>query len=197
MKPLSPVLTPLLLSVLVATIGLTCSASAQARAADTLALVTLSDPDPDRDSDADLDEMDDDDLELDADGNFDAAAHVRRQLARQPAARGSGGPPQACMLSGRVTLAGHTEDIRDCMASGGRYSKAEFERACEGLANGLAVTGNAPARIDYLPRCPTPAQGSCRNFMNSGMDAYYYQRTDLTPLPASCAGAGGTWVPGG
>ena len=54
---------------------------------------------------------------------------------------------------------------------------AEFQQACNGLANGLNQTGNAPAKIEYSNRCPTPAQGSCRNFMNSGMDAFYYQRT--------------------
>jgi hypothetical protein len=111
--------------------------------------------------------------------------------------RGSGGPVQACTLSGRVTIAGHTEDIRDCMQSNGSLSVAEFQQACQGLANGLNQTGNAPAKIEYSNRCPTPAQGSCRNFMNSGMDAFYYQRTDLAPLPGSCAATGGRWQAGG
>lgn len=145
---------------------------------------------------AGLDDLDDSD-ELDDPANFDPAAHVRRQLAQQPARRGSGGPVQACTLSGRVTIAGHTEDIRDCMQSNGSLSVAEFQQACQGLANGLNQTGNAPAKIEYSNRCPTPAQGSCRNFMNSGMDAFYYQRTDLAPLPGSCAATGGRWQAGG
>ena len=135
--------------------------------------------------------------ELDDPADFDPAAHVRRQLAQQPARRGSGGPVQACTLSGTVTLAGVTENIRDCMQSNGALSVAEFQQACEGLANGLNQTGNAPARIEYSNRCPTPTQGSCRNFMGSGMDAYYYQRTELESLPGSCANAGGRWQAGG
>ncbi|KRG76834.1 hypothetical protein ABB30_09000 [Stenotrophomonas ginsengisoli] len=147
-------------------------------------------------ADHDLDDVDgvDDDDDLD---ELDPAAHIRRQMAQQPARRGSGGPVQACTLSGRVTIAGHSEDIRDCMQSNGTYSVAEFQKACEGLANGLNQTGNAPARIEYGNRCPSPAQGSCRNFMNSGMDAYYYQRTELASLPGSCTNAGGRWQAGG
>ena len=153
--------------------------------------------DPAADHDVgDFDGFDDDDA-LDDPANFDPAAHVRRQLAQQPARRGSGGPVQACTLSGKVTLAGVTENIRDCMQSNGALSAAEFQQACEGLANGLNQTGNTPAKIEYSNRCPTPAQGSCRNFMGSGMDAYYYQRTELESLPGSCAGAGGRWQAGG
>ena len=165
-------------------------------AASTLAATGLhaaSTPDqPLVQDDADLDGLDD----LDDPANFDPAAHVRAQLARQPARRGSGGPVQACTLSGKVTLAGMTEDIRDCMQSNGSLSVAEFQQACQGLANGLDQTGNAPAKIEYGNRCPTPAQGSCRNFMNSGMDAFYYQRTELDSLPGSCANAGGRWQAG-
>ena len=153
------------------------------------------DPAADHDPD-DLDGFDDDD-DLGDTVDMDPAEMVRRQLARQPARRGSGGPVQACTLSGKVTLAGVTEDIRDCMQSNGALSVAEFQQACEGLANGLSQTGNAPAKIQYSNRCPTPAQGSCRNFMGSGMDAYYYQRTELESLPGSCAAAGGRWQAGG
>ena len=153
------------------------------------------DPAADHDPD-DLDGFDDDD-DLGDTVDMDPAELVRRQLARQPARRGSGGPVQACTLSGKVTLAGVTEDIRDCMQSNGALSVAEFQQACEGLANGLSQTGNAPAKIQYSNRCPTPAQGSCRNFMGSGMDAYYYQRTELESLPGSCAAAGGRWQAGG
>lgn len=143
----------------------------------------------------DFDGFDDDD-DLGDTVDMDPAELVRRELARQPARRGSGGPVQACTLSGTVTLAGVTENIRDCMQSNGALSVAEFQQACEGLANGLGQSGNAPARIEYSNRCPTPAQGSCRNFMDSGMDAYYYQRTELESLPGSCAGAGGRWQAG-
>ncbi|MET3007940.1 hypothetical protein ABXT00_00950 [Stenotrophomonas koreensis] len=153
------------------------------------------DPAADHDPD-DLDGFDDDD-DLGDTVDMDPAELVRRQLAQQPARRGSAGPVQACTLSGRVTIAGHTEDIRDCMQSNGSLSVAEFQQACQGLANGLNQTGNAPAKIEYSNRCPTPAQGSCRNFMNSGMDAFYYQRTDLAPLPGSCAATGGRWQAGG
>ena len=141
------------------------------------------------DADADMgDDIDTDD--------YDPAEHLRQQLARQPAARGSGGPVQACMLSGRIELLGVSEDVRDCMQSNSTYSVAEFQKACEGLAHALTSSGNAPAKIDYLSACPTPSQGSCRNFMNTGMDAFYYQRTELASLPGSCSGAGGTWRAG-
>ena len=168
---------------------------AWAVAASSAAMATPSLP-ADDGEDAGLDDPDGSD-ELDDPANFDPAAHVRRQLAQQPARRGSGGPVQACTLSGRVTIAGHTEDIRDCMQSNGSLSVAEFQQACQGLANGLNQTGNAPAKIEYSNRCPTPAQGSCRNFMGSGMDAFYYQRTELESLPGSCAAAGGRWQAGG
>lgn len=148
------------------------------------------DADPEQDMEQGMDDLDDPD-------DFDPAEHLRRQLARQPARRGSGGPVQACTLSGKITLMGVTEDIRDCMQSAGTYSVAEFQQACQGLANGLSHTGNAPATIQYSTRCPTPAQGSCRNFMNSGMDAFYYQRTELGSLPRSCTTAGGRWQAGG
>lgn len=196
MKLLHPVFSPLALCLLLIASSATSDVNARSASVNGTGPAAMSDvQDRDFDADDELDAADDEDMPLDADGNYDPAEYVRRKLANQPAARGSGGPSLACMISGRVTIAGHTEDVRDCMYSGGRYSKTEFERACEGLANGLASTGNAPARIDYMPRCPAPSQGSCRNFLNSGMDAHYYQRTDTTPLPASCAGAGGTWVP--
>lgn len=193
-------LAPLTVAVLLAA----CTASSDSNAApanlavaNSAALATQPPPDNDGhdELDADADDLDSDALEDTVD--MDPAELVRRQLARQPARRGSGGPVQACTLSGRVTIAGHSEDIRDCMQSNGNYSVAEFQQACEGLANGLNQTGNAPARIEYGNRCPSPAQGSCRNFMNSGMDAYYYQRTELESLPGSCANAGGRWQAGG
>lgn len=191
-------LAPLSVLVLLAA----CTASQDTNAAtstlvqaSSTAMATPSLP-ADDGEEAGLDDLDDSD-ELDDPADFDPAEHVRRQLARQPARRGSGGPVQACTLSGKVTIAGHTEDIRDCMQSNGSLSVAEFQQACQGLANGLNQTGNAPAKIEYSNRCPTPAQGSCRNFMNSGMDAFYYQRTDLAPLPGSCAAAGGRWQAGG
>lgn len=141
-------------------------------------------------------ETDDPDFDPDFDpDNYDPAEHIRKQLLRQAPPAGSGGPAQACMLSGRIELPGVSEDVRDCMQSNGRFSQAEFRRACEGLANALTGSGNAPAKIEYLDKCPTPAQGSCRNFMNTGMDAYYYQRTELASLPGSCSSVGGTWVP--
>ena len=154
-------------------------------------------PPTDVDDDADQDE---EALAVDADGNYDPAAELQRQLARSAAKAanaGSGGPPQACVISGKVTLFGVTHDIRDCMASTGRYSVAEFKKHCEGLANAFNGTGNAPAKLEYLPACPRPAQGSCRNVLGSGLDGYYYQRTadDLAQLPASCAAGGGRWQP--
>lgn len=191
-------LAPLSVLVLLAA----CTASQDTNAAtstlvqaSSTAMATPSLPADDAEE-AGLDDLDDSD-ELDDPADFDPAEHVRRQLARQPARRGSGGPVQACTLSGKVTIAGHTENIRDCMQSNGSLSVAEFQQACNGLANGLNQTGNAPAKIEYSNRCPTPAQGSCRNFMNSGMDAFYYQRTDLAPLPGSCAATGGRWQAGG
>lgn len=140
---------------------------------------------------------DDDDLALDADGEYDPAEHLRRQLARQSAPTGSGGPAQACMITGRITVLGMNEEARDCMQSKSRYSVAEFRRSCEGLAKGLTGLGNAPASVDYIGSCPTPAQGSCRNFMGTGLDAFYYQRRpdDVASLPNACALAGGSWVP--
>ena len=62
------------------------------------------------------------------------------------------------------------------------------ERAAqrEGQAGSLA----------YMPRCPTPAQGSCRGiFGQPALVAFYYERTDddLAALPASCGMGGGSW----
>ena len=138
-----------------------------------------------------------DDLDVDVD-DYDPAEHVRRQLqARQP--EGSGGPQQACVIAGRLVIPalGVNEDVRDCMQSNGRYSVAEFAKACEGLGNAFVQMGSAPAKIEYVQRCPVPAQGSCRNMGNTGMDGFYYQRRgqSLTSLPASCTSMGGTWVP--
>ena len=191
---LAPLSVLVLLAACTASQDTNAATSTLAQASST-AMATPSLP-ADDGEDADLDDLDDSD-ELDDPADFDPAEHVRRQLARQPARRGSGGPVQACTLSGRVTIAGHTENIRDCMQSNGSLSVAEFQQACNGLANGLNQTGNAPAKIEYSNRCPTPAQGSCRNFMGSGMDAFYYQRTDLAPLPGSCAATGGRWQAGG
>ncbi len=144
-----------------------------------------------------FDPDDDDDLDVDVD-NYDPAEHVRRQLqARQP--RGSGGPQQACIIAGRVVIPalGVDEDVRDCMQSNGKYSVAEFKKACEGLGDAFVQMGSVPAKIEYVQRCPTPAQGSCRNMGNTGMDGFYYQRhgENLASLPASCTSMGGTWVP--
>lgn len=198
--PYMPRLVPLSLCLLLTACGASAEADAQMPPPGSNAIDV---PAP-RYRDADTDELDgrddedghDDAPAVDEHGQYDPAAEVRRQLARRQPSAGSGGPVQACMLSGTVTVLGRTENIRDCMQSNGRYSVAEFQRACEGLANGLDGTGNAPARIDYMTRCPAPAQGSCRNFMNTGMDAYYYQRTELASLPGSCAGAGGSWRSG-
>lgn len=180
-----------------------CSAAADSQAAQATTPPTsgnahstaaLTDAASDEGLDADMDM--DQDMDLDAD-DYDPAQHLRQQLARQPAARGSGGPVQACELSGRIQIMGTSEDVRDCMQSNGKYSVAEFRKACQGLANALVGGGNAAANIQYLGRCPTPAQGSCHNVLNTGLDGYYYQRgsDNLAALPASCTGAGGTWKP--
>ena len=187
---LAPVTAALLLAACTASADSHAEPAAQILASNAAASASTAVADEPDDADLEHDDLDDP-------ANFDPAAHVRRQLAQQPARRGSGGPVQACTLSGKVTIAGVTEDIRDCMQSNGSLSVAEFKQACEGLANGLNQTGNAPAKIEYGNQCPAPAQGSCRNFMNSGMDAYYYQRTELASLPGSCANAGGRWQAGG
>jgi hypothetical protein len=190
---LAPVTAVLLLAACTASADSHAEPAALILASNAAASASTAVADEPDDADLEHDDLDD----LDDPANFDPAAHVRRQLAQQPARRGSGGPVQACTLSGKVTIAGVTEDIRDCMQSNGSLSVAEFKQACEGLANGLNQTGNAPAKIEYGNQCPAPAQGSCRNFMNSGMDAYYYQRTELASLPGSCANAGGRWQAGG
>ena len=150
------------------------------------------------------DASEDDEADID-DEPFDPAGDDVEELARAALAKaasqggpvGSGGPVQACILSGRITLPGIDEDVRDCMQSNGKYSVSEFQRACTGLANAMVGTGNGPAKIEYVSTCPTPSQGSCKNMLNRGLDAYYYLRSadNIATVPASCAAAGGTWVP--
>jgi hypothetical protein len=198
-----PRLVPLSLCLLLTA----CGASAEADAQIPPPGNTAIDAPAPRYRDADTDDLDvhdaqddqDDDLAVDGNGEYDPAAEIRRQLARRPAPSGSGGPVQACMLTGTIKVLAHSEDVRDCMQSDGKYSVAEFQRACEGLANALVGGGNAPARIDYMPRCPTPAQGSCDNALGTGMKGYYYQRPadNLAALPASCTSSGGNWRSGG
>lgn len=203
-----PVFVPVSLCLLLAACGATTPADAQAAATTTATNVAPATEAPptgldwhdDSEDGPEADSEQDDELELvlDENGEYDPAAHLRAQLAQRAPPAGSGGPVQACQLSGSIQVLGLREDVRDCMQSNGKYSVAEFHKACEGLANALVGGGNAPARIDYMGSCPTPAQGSCKNVLNTGLDGFYYQRgaDNLAALPASCTGAGGTWIPG-
>lgn len=101
----------------------------------------------------------------------------------------------ACMMSGTIEILGVKQQARDCMVLANDMPEADFRKACTSLA-GLLAGGT----IEYIDRCPTPAQGICRNFNGSGLDGYYYKRTAedvASTLPRSCTAMGGTWTPGG
>lgn len=98
----------------------------------------------------------------------------------------------ACVMSGTISVMGITEEVEDCMSTDGAMPEADFRAACTNLAGAMGGS----ARIDYVDSCPTPAQGTCRNFAGSGLDAYYYKRRadDVATLPRSCSALGGTWA---
>ena len=100
------------------------------------------------------------------------------------------------MIAGEFLLAGKIIRSRDCTQASRNAPRAKFESYCETLANTSAELGGKAGVITYLDKCPSPNQGSCKNFANSGLDGFYYERTadDLAELPESCEHDGGTWV---
>ena len=118
-----------------------------------------------------------------------------------PASASQGGSfaQRACMIEGSFALLGQTIRSKDCMqASPAEKDEAVFRQSCSELANVSAAMGGKPGKVTYLARCETPAQGTCKNLMGSGRDAYYYARSadDLAALPASCELLRGKWLPG-
>ena len=102
---------------------------------------------------------------------------------------------QACMIAGEFNIAGQVIRSRDCTEAKASVPRDTFVAYCEGLANTSKMFGGKAGTITYSETCPTPSQGSCKNFARSGYDAYYYERTadDLADLPESCTLAGGRW----
>ncbi len=130
-----------------------------------------------------------------------APADPPEGAAAQPAPvahdRGEG---QACMIAGEFRIMGQTIRSRDCLQAGADLPADTHRELCEGLAQTSAQFGQGEAgTLEYMTRCPSPAQGSCRGiFGQPTMVAFYYERStdDLAGLPASCSMGGGTWEQG-
>ena len=122
-------------------------------------------------------------------------AHPRDKEQRTPSTT-NGTKTQACMIAGQFNLAGKGIRSRDCTQTSRDMPRTDFEEYCNMLAQTSAQLGGEAGRITYLDQCPSPNQGSCKNFASSGMDGFYYERTpdDLADLPESCVHGGGTWV---
>lgn len=105
----------------------------------------------------------------------------------------------ACLIEGHFSLMGRTIYSKDCIQSDSEDNETKFKRMCEQLANTSAQLGGEPGTVTYMKQCPEQPQGVCAGFLGTKMDAYYYARSaeGLSALPASCAGAGGTWSSGG
>lgn len=126
-----------------------------------------------------------------------AQAATQRPDSKQDAAPAAGkAATQACMIAGQLKIAGQVIRSRDCTQTSRSIPRAAFEEYCNSLAQFSAQLGGQAGKITYLDQCPSPNQGSCKNFARSGMDGFYYERTadDLATLPESCTSAGGTWV---
>lgn len=125
-----------------------------------------------------------------------AALPPSAELAQESA---SGG--QACMIAGEFEILGRKLRSRDCLQAGPDIPADAHRQLCEGLAETSAQIGEGKAgTLEYMTRCPTPAQGSCRGiFGQPTLVAFYYERTDddLATLPASCGMGGGTWEEAG
>lgn len=105
---------------------------------------------------------------------------------------------RACMIAGEFELMGRTIRSRDCVQADTGLDAATHRQLCEGLAQTSAQLGQGKAgTVEYMARCPTPAQGSCQGlFGQSAVTAFYYERDDddLAALPDSCRLGGGTWT---
>jgi hypothetical protein len=102
---------------------------------------------------------------------------------------------RACLIEGNLEFMGQTIYSKDCMQSAPNEDEAAFKASCEALAKMSALLGGAPGKIEYMAKCPRPAQGICQGIMKSKRDAYYYARSasDLNELPSSCEKSGGVW----
>lgn len=105
----------------------------------------------------------------------------------------------ACMIESTYFISGQEISMRDCMQASPSTSPESLRSQCAELAAVAPRLGGKARALNFLSACPAPAQGTCKNYMRSGNDAYYYQRqpSDLTLLPKACTSRGGTWVPGG
>lgn len=102
---------------------------------------------------------------------------------------------QACMIAGEFNIAGQIIRSRDCVQAAASAPKQQFRAHCEGLAQTSAQLGGEAGQVTYMDACPSPNQGRCSNYLRSGYDAFYYERStdDLAELPESCSLSGGTW----
>lgn len=103
---------------------------------------------------------------------------------------------RACVIEGSFRLLGKTTEIKDCAQAKPGESQADFTKHCTDLASATAALGGKAGNITWVPQCPKPTQGICKNYMKAGRDAYYYKRSadDLKDLPASCKQTGGQWT---
>lgn len=104
---------------------------------------------------------------------------------------------RACMLEGSFSLMGKTVLIKDCMQHVS-LTAAQFAQSCQGVSQSAAALGAAPAKITYLPACPSPSQGICEKMFGGPITGYYYQRDPaaLKDTEVSCKAGGGVWKKG-
>ena len=111
------------------------------------------------------------------------------------AAGAAGAEDRACMVESTYFVAGEAVGMRDCMQAPASTPTALVHSQCNELAAIALRMGGESRGLTFLPSCPLPAQGICKNYMRSGNDAYYYERgaSDIMLLPKACASRGGTW----
>lgn len=109
------------------------------------------------------------------------------------------GAGRACMVTGQAEIRGRVYRIQDCVQMGVDMPKEAQAEICQGLADLPGkLGGGKPGKVEYLPRCPLPSQGTCQNaFGRRDMVIHYYQRSgqELSALPLDCGVYGGTYQP--
>lgn len=105
-------------------------------------------------------------------------------------------PNAACLLEGKLTLAGQTTELKDCIHNRGLTAE-QFKQTCEGIAQ-LGATLGAPPKISYLEHCPQDWQGACNGLFGQPVEAFYYKRTtlDIADVQNGCTLQQGKWTAG-
>lgn len=130
-----------------------------------------------------------------APADAESVAEPQQAALVLPASTPIASAENACMITGTFNIMGREIPARDCVQITDSRTVAELQRHCGELAQAPAHAGGQPGTIEYLDSCPTPAQGSCLNYMGSGFDAYYYERdpADIPMVSQSCGATGGRW----